>query len=307
MNKRVDAMQDTLAEAGSMSSPERATRQRGVPSLSPLNIIRHPSLSGSSPAHPAAEVPCPVPDVGLRRPAMWGATDTAAISGHDRSGSDGDDAAWDEVARQSMIVEPSAEPAQAVDHAQTDTAGARQQIRQAGSGHRRDAVSQLEAPDEAMLQDGATAAAASHDPASSSYDVGNEDDMAEAGAGPVAARQHVSASQSASRSASGEAETEESTRDSTANAAHQDRPDPVRLPSHALHVSSEGEPDSPGGEAQLPEEGWKWSVTVHQLHEECACCCPCDSHVCTAGASLCAPPPLPLPQITHTSVPCCCS
>jgi len=80
---------------------------------------------------------------------------------------------------------------------------------------------------------------------------------------PSRARQHSasgSASVSASESASLEAEAAAGpSRLHTADMQTQDQAEPVRQHWAAgAHLSSEGEPDSPGGEAELPEEGWMW-------------------------------------------------
>ncbi|KAL0042807.1 hypothetical protein WJX79_000477 [Trebouxia sp. C0005] len=64
---------DEQPEASSLASPERATRQRNIPSLSPLNIARQRSRPAPSPRHLASEVPCPIPDVEQHHPVMMGA------------------------------------------------------------------------------------------------------------------------------------------------------------------------------------------------------------------------------------------
>ncbi len=128
----------------------------------------------------------------------------------------------------------------------------------------------LESSDEAMSEEDCEGAAAKNT-RSGAQAVHHHSAGAEAGDAHVAEReeeprrawQHSvpgSASASASESASLEAEAAAGpSRLPTADMQTQDQAEPMRRHWAAgAHLSSEGEPDSPGGEAELPEEGWMW-------------------------------------------------
>ena len=250
-------MQDEQAEASLMASPERATRQRNnIPSLSPLNIARQRTPPAPSPSHLASEVPCPVPDVGQHLPVMLGATNDLNADG-DHSG----DSDFGE--QHNGDAEYLGQPQQ------TDVTAARFHTGSVPPGDHCDPLNDLDSSDEAMSEEecGGAAAENSRSRAQAVLDGAG----AEAGDAHVAereeehsrARQHSasgSASVSASESESLEAETAAGpSRLPTADLQTRDQAEPIRQHWAAgAHLSSEGEPDSPGGEAELPEEGWMW-------------------------------------------------
>ncbi len=257
-------MQDEQAEASSMASPERATRQRNnIPSLSPLNIARQRSPPAPSPSHLASEVPCPVPDVGQHHPVLWGATnDLNADSDHsdgvDHSG--GSDFDEQHNGNAEYLGQPD----------QADMTAARFHNASVPQGDPCDPLEDLQSSDEAMSEEECEGAAAENS-RSRAQAVHHHSAGAEAGDAHVAEReeepsrawQHSasgSASASASESASLDAEAAAGPlRLPTADMQIQDQAEPVRQHWAAgAHLSSEGEPDSPGGEAELPEEGWMW-------------------------------------------------
>lgn len=258
-------MQDEQAETSSMASPERATRQRNIPSLSPLNIARQPSPPAPSPSHLASEVAC------LHDAVMLDATndlnaDGAHSVGVDHSG----DSDFDE--QHDGDAEYFGQPQQ------TDVTAARFHNGSVPQGDPCHPLEDLDSSDEAMSEEECEGAAAENS-RSTAQAVHHHSPGAGAGAGaeaeagdaqvdgreeePSRARQHSasgSASVSASESASLEAEAAAGpSRLPTADMQTQDQAEPMRRHWAAgAHLSSEGEPDSPGGEAELPEEGWMW-------------------------------------------------
>ncbi len=273
MHKSRACMQDEQAEASSMASPERATRQRNIPSLSPLNIARQLSPPAASPSHLASEVPCPVPDVGQHDAVMLGATnDLNAGSDHSVGVDHTGDSDLDEQCNGDIRAEYLGEPHQAVRHADHDMTAARFHNGPVLQADPCDLLEDLDSPDEAMSEEdeceGAAAAnsqsraqAVHHHSAGAGAELGEA--VAEEEEEPSRARQHSasgSASVSASESASPEVEAAAGpSLLPTADMQIQDQAEPVRRRWAAgAHLSSEGGPDSPSGEAELPEEGWMW-------------------------------------------------
>ena len=87
-------MQEQQAEA-STHSPERASDQASIPSLSPLNIVRSSSRPARQSSQQPADMPCPVPDVGLNRAVPWQTADppgqSSSSSSHNNDAATTDD------------------------------------------------------------------------------------------------------------------------------------------------------------------------------------------------------------------------
>lgn len=254
---------DDQPETSPMASPERATHQRNIPSLSPLNIARQLSPPAPSPSHLASEVPCPVPCVEQHHPVMLSATnDLNADSDHSVGVDHSGDSDFDE--QHNGNAECLGQPDQA------EMTAARLHSGAVPQGAPCDPLEDLDSSDQAMSEeecDGATAEdsqsraqAVHHHSAGAGAEAGDAH-VAAREEEPSRVRQHSasrSALVSASESVSLEAEAAAGpSRLHTAVMQTQDEAEPMRQHWAAgAHLSSEGQPDSPGGEAELPEEGW---------------------------------------------------
>ena len=265
MHKCRACLQDDQPETSPMASPERATRQRNIPSLSPLNIARQLSPPAPSPSHLASEVPCPVPHVEQHHPVTLGAiNDLNADSDHSVGVDHSGDSDFDE--QHNGNAECLGQPDQA------EMTAARLHSGSVPQGAPCDPLEDLDSSDQAMSEeecDGATAensqsrAQAVHHHSAGAGGEAGDAHVAEREEEPSRVRQHSasrSALESASESVSLEAEAAAGpSRLHTAVMQSQDEAEPMRQHWAAgPHLSSEGQPDSPGGEAELPEEGWMW-------------------------------------------------
>lgn len=275
-------MQSEQDEQGSGASPDRATRQRALPPLPPLNTVRQHSPPATPPSHLAPGAPCPVPDVGLGPLLPWatGQDDnvdhSAGVAAHHdahHSGSAGDNsnaatsaadgdhvqrsgsAAETEEQGQDAMEEQLHQPNQSVRNAASVAAG-RLHDSSAAPGNPDNPDPGRTMLDQARVLTGAHATSAMG-PGSVQHQDPEDAHMAEEEAEPGRAGQHNEASTSAPEAASGAAEAAADIM--RPGAAVQWGPsDPFGLRSNAAPTSSGGEPDSPGGEPDLPEEGWMW-------------------------------------------------
>ena len=241
-------MQEPQTEAGSSATSDRGTCQHGVPSLSPGASVRPRSPSASRP--PPSQAPkatCPVPDVGLGRAGMWGATNADNDDDIDDDDNDDDNDDDSDSAHQPGLENlrdsgshQTFSPAML--HGASGAAEAR---------HRPQPV--LLAPDKYAVSKMHPSSSLQHqsrgDDAVDDDDDGDGDEahMQEDDERPCDARLHVEVAGAASPD-----------RSSDAGLPDQDRPERIRLRSAAANASSEGELDSPVGEPELAEEGWMW-------------------------------------------------
>ena len=279
----LSAMQDEQAELGSGASPDRASRQRALPPLPPLNTARQQSPPATPSSRMAPGAPCPVLDLGLGPPIAWatGEDDNANHSTHGaahraahHSGNSGDNsnsaagaAAGDRVWRSGSVAESEEQGQDMIEEQlhQPDQS-TRNAASAAGASRLPDSSAAPDNPDnpdpgQSMLDQARVLAAAPATSAVGPESVQSADPedahMAEEEAEPGHARQQNEASTSAPEAASGAAEAAADTM--RPGAAVQWGPsDPFGLRSNAAPGSSGGEPDSPGGEPDLPEEGWMW-------------------------------------------------
>ena len=235
-------MQEPQTEAGSSATSNRGTCQHGVPSLSPAASVRPRSPSASRP--PPSQAPkatCPVPDVGLGQPVMWGAD---ADNDDDNADDDDDDNDDDSDSAHQPGLENLRD------------SGSHQTFSPAMLHGASGGAEVLHGPQPVLLAPHECAVSRMH-PSSSLQrqsrgddavdDDGDEAHMEEDDEKPCDARLHVEAAGAASPD-----------RSSDAGLLDQDRPERIRLRSAAANASSEGELDSPVDEPEVPEEGWMW-------------------------------------------------
>ena len=233
-------VQEPQTEASSSATSDRGTCQHGGPSLSPGASVRPRSPSASrSPPGQAPKATCPVPDVGLGRPIIWGAD---ADNDDDNDDDDDDDS--------DSAHQPGLENLRDSGSHQTFSPA---MLHGASGG----AEALHGGPQPVLLAPYEYAVSRMHPSSSLQHqsrgddtvddDDGDEAHMEEDDERPCDARLRVEAAGAASPD-----------RSSDAGLLDQDRPERIRLRSAAANASSEGELDSPVGEPEVPEEGWMW-------------------------------------------------